>query len=143
VRIETLGMRRQVVLSSVVSVAILAAVGVSAAFSMTALSRVATAALDVHLPAQEAFAALRLSMASIDGAAGKLLNSRLSEAALRRQLLDRFRQDLARLDDASARLEHTLTSPALRAVWGELVPVRDAWRSSAEASSVTRSSGTS
>jgi methyl-accepting chemotaxis protein len=125
--------RRKVLLSSAFTVAVLAAVGAASLAGVRSVSRATLTLLDEQLPHVESLARMRLAIAAVDGAAGKLLNSRLSDAGVRRGLFETFERELSRLDAASRALDGAALAAEERAAFDAFVPQRDAWLAAARA----------
>jgi methyl-accepting chemotaxis protein len=96
--------------------------------STRSLSRTSGNALEGTLPAQRALGTVSSGLASVDGVGAKLLNSRLSDLPVRKEMFARADEQLKALDQASASFDSLPKTPELASAWKEFVPLRDAWR---------------
>ena len=130
-RTDTTLRSRVLLFTGVIAVAMLAANGANL-ISSRSLSRASGAALEGALPAQQALGVVGEALASVDGIGSKLLNSRLSDLAVRRELFAHAQENLQALEQASTRFDTLPKTEELAAAWKAFLPLRDAWREQAE-----------
>ncbi len=114
------------------AIAILALVGVIAHVAARSVSSLALDLAEQKLPAVESLGAMHAAMATVDGAAAKLINARLSDPQVRTELFAEAEVGLRRLDASAAAYTSLSHGDAAASLWSELVPVRDGWRQAAE-----------
>ncbi|BDG06922.1 methyl-accepting chemotaxis protein [Anaeromyxobacter paludicola] len=124
---RTRSLKVQILSAAALTVAVAAAVGVTSVLTARSGDQLARA-----LPVVRTTTELMGTLVALDDAAAKLTDSRISDPAQRRELLERARRDLARLDEASQRMERLPAGPEHRALWEKFKPLRDAWRQNAE-----------